>query len=162
MTKGRASTREKIRKLEKLVAAMSARIRALEQKFDEGIAARRDHPRLRLIQQTVADQFKISIDVMFSRIRSREYVHPRQIAMRLSRDFTDLSFDAIGAAFGGRDHGTVINACDAVRDRNSVDDRTREEFELVRAAVRGALDGEDLPLFAAAGALPPSDHPAGR
>jgi chromosomal replication initiator protein len=46
--------------------------------------------------------------------------------MYLSRTLTDASLSAIGEAFGGRDHGTVLHACKLVKDRMSVDSHVRE------------------------------------
>ena len=57
--------------------------------------------------------------------------------MFLSRQMTESSLSAIGEAFGGRDHGTVLHACRLVKDRMEVDPQVRQtvgklELELTR------------------------------
>ncbi len=63
---------------------------------------------------------------MTSRRRPENIAFPRQIAMYLSREMTEYSLSAIGEAFGGRDHGTVLHACRLVKDRMSVDQNIRQ------------------------------------
>ena len=48
--------------------------------------------------------------------RSRDIAFQRQLAMYLCRELTDLSLPKIGQAFGGRDHTTVLHACDKILD----------------------------------------------
>ena len=69
-----------------------------------------------LIQKVVADHYQLKVDEMKSKKRSRPIAYPRQIAMYLCREMTDLSLPKIGELFGGRDHTTVIHACDKVAD----------------------------------------------
>jgi len=66
------------------------------------------------IQKTVADFYKIKIADIHSKKRSRNYSRPRQIAMSLTRELTNLSFPEIGEAFGGRHHTTIMHACDEI------------------------------------------------
>lgn len=54
------------------------------------------------------------MDDFNSKKRTRAIAYPRQIAMYLSRELTDLSLPKIGNEFGGRDHTTVIHAHDKV------------------------------------------------
>lgn len=63
------------------------------------------------IQKTVADYYKIKVSEMYSKKRNRTVARPRQIAMALAKDLTQLSLPDIGDAFGGRDHTTVLHAC---------------------------------------------------
>ena len=63
------------------------------------------------IQRTVADYYKIKLSEMYSKKRSRNVARPRQIAMALAKELTQLSLPDIGEAFGGRDHTTVLHAC---------------------------------------------------
>jgi len=66
------------------------------------------------IQKTVADYFRIKIVDLLSKKRTRNLTRPRQIAMSLARELTAMSLPEIGNAFGGRDHSTVIHACQTV------------------------------------------------
>ena len=67
-----------------------------------------------LIKEIVSKNFKIKIDDFNSRKRTRAVAYPRQVAMYLTRELTDLSLPKIGDEFGGRDHTTVIHACDKI------------------------------------------------
>ena len=53
--------------------------------------------------------------------RTRSIAYPRQIAMYLTRELTDLSLPRIGECFGGRDHTTVLHACDKIADDKKSD-----------------------------------------
>ncbi len=68
------------------------------------------------IQKTVADYYKIKVSEMYSKKRTRNIARPRQIAMALAKELTQLSLPDIGEAFGGRDHTTVLHACRKVTD----------------------------------------------
>lgn len=86
------------------------------------------------IQKTVADYFKIRIADLLSKSRSQSVTRPRQIAMSLARELTSHSLAEIGAAFSGRDHSTVINACKKVKSLRSSDSKTAEDYvNLLRA-----------------------------
>ncbi len=63
------------------------------------------------IQKTVADYYKIRMSDMHSKKRSRAVARPRQVAMALAKELTQMSLPEIGSNFGGRDHTTVLHAC---------------------------------------------------
>lgn len=71
---------------------------------------------IELIQQTVADYFNIGLDEMRAKKRSRNVSFPRQVAMFLARELTEASLLKIGEEFGGRDHTTVIHACEKIQE----------------------------------------------
>lgn len=86
---------------------------------------------LELIQQVVANYFKIRVDELTAKKRSRNVAYPRQIAMYLCREMTDLSLPRIGELFGGRDHTTVIHAHDKInreKQENAELHRTLDEL----------------------------------
>ncbi len=66
------------------------------------------------IKEKVSTAFGIKMDDFNSKKRTRTIAYPRQIAMYLSRELTDLSLPKIGNEFGGRDHTTVIHAHDKI------------------------------------------------
>ena len=66
------------------------------------------------IQRIVSDHFGIPEEAMKVKKRTSSLAYPRQIAMFLSRDLTKLSLSEIGSRFGGRDHTTVMHACDKI------------------------------------------------
>ena len=66
------------------------------------------------IQKIVAEYYKVRIDDLKSVKRNNNIVYPRQIAMYLSRKLTDESFVKIGMEFGGKNHSTIMHACDKI------------------------------------------------
>lgn len=67
------------------------------------------------IQSMVADFYDIRVADMTSRRRPARIAFPRQVAMYLTRELTNMSLVEIGEAFGRRDHGTVIHACKKIK-----------------------------------------------
>ncbi|GAB6139992.1 chromosomal replication initiator protein DnaA [Methylosoma difficile] len=80
------------------------------------------------IQKTVAEYFKIRVSDLSSKNRKQTVTRPRQIAMSLARELTSQSFPEIGAAFGGRDHTTVINACKRITELKEADRKMAEDY----------------------------------
>jgi len=68
------------------------------------------------IQKLVCEYFEVPVDMVKSKVRKREIVQARQISMYLAKSHTKSSLKSIGAFFGGRDHSTVIYACQTVED----------------------------------------------
>jgi chromosomal replication initiator protein len=73
------------------------------------------------IQKTVADYFKVELDAMKGKVKKREIVIPRQVAMYFCKRYTQLTLALIGENFGGRDHSTVIHALESVEDMMKTD-----------------------------------------
>jgi chromosomal replication initiator protein len=67
-----------------------------------------------LIKNIVADYYNLKLDEFKTKKRTRNIAFPRQVAMYLCRELTDLSLPKIGEEFGGRDHTTVIHAYDKI------------------------------------------------
>jgi chromosomal replication initiator protein len=85
------------------------------------------------IQKTVADYYKIKVSEMYSKKRTRNVARPRQVAMALAKELTQLSLPDIGEAFGGRDHTTVLHACRKIADlRTNNSDITRDVNSLLK------------------------------
>lgn len=74
-----------------------------------------------MIQRSVADYYHIDTSEMRSKSRVRMVSLPRQVAMHLCRELTELSLPKIGEEFGGRDHTTVIHACDKIQNDMQTD-----------------------------------------
>jgi chromosomal replication initiator protein len=68
------------------------------------------------IQQVVAEFFGIRVEEMRAKRRTKGVAFPRQVAMFVARELTDASLPRIGEEFGGRDHTTVMHACQRVRE----------------------------------------------
>ena len=79
----------------------------------------------------VAKTFNLSVDRLLSPDRSRDVALPRQIAMYLMRE-TNISLPQIGMALGGRDHTTVMYACEKVADLLERDDKVRRQVVQIR------------------------------
>ncbi len=73
-----------------------------------------DQNNIRKIQKEVANFYKISFDDIKSKKRTPNLAIPRQVAMYLCRKLTDESFERIGLEFGGKNHATVIHACNKI------------------------------------------------
>ena len=73
------------------------------------------------IQSVVARQFDVGVEQLTSSSRAAAVNWPRQLAISLARDLTGQSLPAIGAAFGGRNHTTVMHACKRVSERCKTD-----------------------------------------
>ncbi|WP_442590941.1 chromosomal replication initiator protein DnaA [Pedobacter sp. AW31-3R] len=71
---------------------------------------------MEFIQKLVCEYFEVAVDLVKSPTRKREVVQARQISMYLSKSLTKSSLKSIGAFYGGRDHSTVIYACQTVED----------------------------------------------
>lgn len=77
---------------------------------------------IELIQEIVAQYFKIKVEALLSKKRTRDLVVPRQIAMYLCRTLTDISLPNIGSCFG-RDHTTVMHACTTIEEEMKKDNK---------------------------------------
>lgn len=86
---------------------------------------------------TVANSFGVNKERLLERDRSREVALPRQVAMYLLREVGNLSLPQIGEALGGRDHTTVMYACDKVADLIERDDRLRRQVLQLREELFG-------------------------
>ena len=89
------------------------------------------------IQKTVADYFKIKVADMHSKKRTRVIARPRQVAMALAKDLTPMSLPAIGDAFGGRDHTTVLHACRTIAELRRNDTQLNHDLHVLTQVLRG-------------------------
>jgi len=89
------------------------------------------------IQKTVADYFRIKIVDMLSKRRTRNLTRPRQIAMTLARELTPMSLPEIGNAFGGKDHSTVIHACQTITTLRSSDTAMDSDYKILLQTLTG-------------------------
>ena len=81
------------------------------------------------IRKVVAEYYDVSVKDLMSKKRTRSIARPRQIAMALARELTKDSFPDIGQSFGGRDHTTVMHACDKVAQLRSEDPVLDKEYK---------------------------------
>jgi chromosomal replication initiator protein len=89
------------------------------------------------IQKTVAEYYKIKVSDMHSKKRTRIVARPRQIAMWLAKELTPASLPAIGEAFGGRDHTTVLHACRTISDLRLKDASINHDLLVLTQVLKG-------------------------
>ncbi len=89
------------------------------------------------IQKTVAEYFKLKISDMHSKKRSRNLARPRQVAMALAKDLTQMSLPEIGEAFGNRDHTTVLHACRTIASLRKHDSGLNRDYLVLEQVLKG-------------------------
>ena len=89
------------------------------------------------IQDAVSRFFEIKVDELKSQKRNRDLSYPRQIAMFLCRELTDMSYPKIGEEFGGRDHTTVLHACEKISNDIETNHETRRAIDEIKRILMG-------------------------
>ncbi len=84
------------------------------------------------IRKVVAEYYEVSVKDLMSKKRARHIARPRQVAMALAREFTNNSYPEIGQSFGGRDHTTVMHACDKVKELCVIDPVFDKDYQSLR------------------------------
>jgi chromosomal replication initiator protein len=87
------------------------------------------------IAKAVSEYYGVGLDALKGQKRDKAIVVPRQIAMFLMREETDVSLLRIGAELGGRDHSTVLHACDKITRESAGNDELRREIAAVRELI---------------------------
>ena len=87
--------------------------------------------------QIVARAFNIKTEQILGRNRSRNFALPRHVAMYLMREDANISLPQIGEKMGGRDHTTVMHACDKVANLMERDDYLRRQISTIREQLYG-------------------------
>ncbi|MDR3256508.1 MAG: chromosomal replication initiator protein DnaA [Endomicrobium sp.] len=91
------------------------------------------------IQKVVCDDFNLDIKDMKSKRRTDAIAFPRQIAMYLARTMTDeFSTNSIGESFGGRDHSTVMHACNKIKEKIDSDPYFNAKINQIIKKIRNA------------------------
>lgn len=88
------------------------------------------------IKEMVAEYYDISLKELIGKKRARHIARPRQMAMALIREFTGDSFPDIGQAFGGRDHTTVMHACEKVANLRQIDAIFDKDYQTLSATLQ--------------------------
>jgi chromosomal replication initiator protein len=89
------------------------------------------------IQKTVAEYFKLKVSDMHSKRRNRNVARPRQVAMALAKDLTQMSLPEIGEAFGNRDHTTVLHACRTIANLRKQDTAINRDYLILEQVLKG-------------------------
>ncbi len=89
------------------------------------------------IKDVVSQNYNVKVEDLNSKRRTRSITYPRQIAMYISRELTDLSLPKIGEEFGGRDHTTVIHAYDKISKDMKSDSDFSNRIEKIIKEIQG-------------------------
>ena len=84
------------------------------------------------IQKKICEFYHVSLSDILGKKRPANIAFPRQVAMYLCRLLTPMSLQEIGAAFGGRDHGTVIHACKSVENSIQQEPTTKRTIQFLQ------------------------------
>ena len=87
------------------------------------------------IALAVSEYYDVDLEILRGQKRDRAIVVPRQIAMYLMREETDVSLLRIGAELGGRDHSTVLHACKKIDKEVARNEELRRELAAVRESI---------------------------
>ena len=88
------------------------------------------------IQKKICNYFTLTEQDLISKSRTKELSYARQIAMYLCRELTNVSLPKIGEKFGGRDHTTVMHACDKIKTMMSSDSETQSTINSLIAQIK--------------------------
>lgn len=88
------------------------------------------------IQKLVCEYFEVPVEMVKSKTRKREIVQARQISMYLAKSLTKTSLKSIGQFFGGRDHSTVIYACQTVEDLIDTDKKFKNYMQDIQKKLK--------------------------
>ncbi len=88
------------------------------------------------ISEVVCKHFNIKTELLQTASRKREIVQARQVAMYLSKIYTELSLAQIGSVIGKKNHATVLHACKTVKDQLQVDKAFRDDLEEIEKVLK--------------------------
>ena len=88
-----------------------------------------------LVLDVVCEHFQVSLDQLKSKSRSSNIARPRQIAMYLCKNMTDISLDGIGELLGGRDHSTVIHGVNKITEEYENTEATRSLIDTIKKKI---------------------------
>lgn len=83
-----------------------------------------------IIQKVIADNYQVSVSELKSKKRDKKFVIPRQIAIYIAREITEISFMELGNEFGGKDHTTMMHAYEKVKDLIKIDPSLNNKIQL--------------------------------
>lgn len=93
------------------------------------VSKRNEAVSIEKIKTIVADYYNLSTTQLTSKVRTNNIATARHIAMYLCRSILDVPFIQIGQEFGGRDHSTVINACEKIEKSLKTDDQYKKAID---------------------------------
>jgi len=103
------------------------------------IKKKNTHISIEMIQKIVSEYYSIKEDLMRAKTRKKEIVLARQLSMYLAKEMTNFALKTIGLHFGGRDHSTVIHACQTIEKKIKSDKKFAQETEEIRRKIELAV-----------------------
>ena len=85
---------------------------------------------LDVIQKVIADNYQISVSDLKGKKRDKKFVVPRQIAIYISRELTEISYTELGNEFGGKDHSTIMTAYKKIAEQIKIDSTLESKIQL--------------------------------
>lgn len=89
-----------------------------------------------LIIEKTTKYFNLDTKDIISKGRTKNIAYARQIAMYLARELTTTSLPKIGESFGGRDHSTVMHACEKIKELKQTDSETKNIINILISSIR--------------------------
>ncbi len=86
---------------------------------------------LEIIQKVIAENYQISISELKSKKRDKKYVFPRQVAIYIARELTEISYSELGNEFGGKDHSTIMHAYDKIAESIKLDSNLESKINIL-------------------------------
>jgi len=84
----------------------------------------------------VAEEFGVALSELKAKRRNKNIVLPRQVAMYLSRELTDLSLPEIGHLFGGKDHTTVLHSYNKIKEDLNTNEILKNQIERIIKVIK--------------------------
>ena len=85
---------------------------------------------LDVIKKVIADNYQISVSDLTGKKRDKKFVVPRQIAIYIAREITEISFMELGREMGGKDHSTIMHAYNTISDKIKFDPSLESKIQL--------------------------------
>jgi chromosomal replication initiator protein len=96
---------------------------------------------MNLIKKITSDYYQTDVDAMTAQTRTKENAMARQVAMYLARTLTSASLPKIGEEFGGRDHTTVMHACNKIIEEMKTDPEVEEAVKTISEKIKKQVSG---------------------
>ena len=103
--------------------------------LNDTFQSRRKQVTIDAVKRVVSKEFEVPVEIMIAKKKTAKVALARQVAMYLCRILTDTPLKGIGEEFGGRDHSTVIHACDIVSKRMASDPNFRERVDRLSSTI---------------------------
>ena len=137
---------ENVRDLEGIIVSLMAYSVIYNKEVDMALAKRVIGQAIRKIEkkkltvdsisEVVCKHFNIKTELLQTASRKREIVQARQVAMYLSKLYTEMSLAQIGAVIGKKNHATVLHACKTVKDQLQVDKSFRDDLDEIEKILK--------------------------